>query len=160
MHSLEPEEEDYLFCPSLDWDDVYPEETFGDRLRLFYSQFNSSTRALLDASLFREVAEKSSVTGLEILCKNSIIYKRLTQKHQKIGNEIRWIWPETVNRFEILVPYRQRRGCANGKRLPVPNGIVGSPDSRLSPTQSGSANGRHSPDWCGRMFQLPEYWLK
>jgi hypothetical protein len=104
MPSLEPEEEDYLFCPSLDWDELYTEETFGDRLRLFYSQFNSSTRALLDNSLFREIEQNSIVISLEILCENDIIYKRLSQKHQKIGNEIRWIWPETVTQFEILVP--------------------------------------------------------
>ncbi len=101
MHSLEPEEEDFLFCPSFDWDDLYPEETFGDRLRLFYSQFNSSTRALLDDALFREIESKSTVTSLEILCANPIIHKRLLQKYQKIGNEIRWIWPETVTQFEI-----------------------------------------------------------
>jgi hypothetical protein len=109
MHPLEPEEEDYLFCPFLDWDGLYTEETFGDRLRLFYRQFNSSTRALLDDSLFRETAESGSVcardyskvTGLEILCKNHIIYKRLIQRHQKIANEIRWIWPETVIQFSI-----------------------------------------------------------
>ncbi|WP_373542568.1 hypothetical protein [Chamaesiphon sp.] len=101
MHFLEPEEEDYLFCPALDWDDLYTEETFGDRLRLFYSQFNSSTRALLDDALFREVAQHSLVTGLEILCPNQIVHKRLIQKHQKISNEIRWIWPETVSQFEI-----------------------------------------------------------
>ena len=104
MHFLEPEEEDYLFCPSLDWDDLFTEETFGDRLRLFYNQFNSSTRALLDASLFREIERDSIVIGLEILCKNQIFYKRTIQKYQKIGNEIRWIWPETVAHFEILVP--------------------------------------------------------
>jgi hypothetical protein len=102
MHSLEPEEEDYLFCPSLNWDDLYTEETFGDRLRLFYNQFNSSTRALLDRSLFRESEQNSLVISLEILCKNQIIYKRLSQKHQKISNEIRWIWPETVTQFTIL----------------------------------------------------------
>jgi hypothetical protein len=101
MHSLEPEEEDYLYCPFLDWDGLYTEETFGDRLQLFYAQFNSSTRALLDDSLFRETAEKSIVVGLEILCKNQIIHKRLVQKHQKIANEIRWIWPETVVQFSI-----------------------------------------------------------
>jgi hypothetical protein len=103
MHSLEPEEEDFLFCPSFDWEDLYPEETFGDRLRLFYNQFNSSTRALLDDALFREIESKSIVTSLEILCANQIIYKRLIQKHQKIRNEIRWIWPETVTQFEIGV---------------------------------------------------------
>jgi hypothetical protein len=101
MHSLEPEEEDYLYCPFLDWDGLYTEETFGDRLQLFYSQFNSSTRALLDNSLFRETAENSTVIGLEILCGNQIIYKRLVQKHQKIANEIRWIWPETVRQLAI-----------------------------------------------------------
>ena len=101
MHSIEPEEDDYLFCPSLDWDDLYIEETFGDRLRLFYGQFNSSTRALLDDALFRETKANFAITGLEILCKNNIIHKRLIQKHQKIGNEIRWIWPETVSQFTI-----------------------------------------------------------
>lgn len=101
MNSLEPEEEDYLFCPSLDWDDLYTEETFGDRLRLFYSQFDSSTRALLDDALFRETEETYLVTGLEILCANQIIYKRLIQKHQKISNQIRWIWPETVSQLAI-----------------------------------------------------------
>jgi hypothetical protein len=103
MHSLEPEEEDFLLCPSCDGEDLYPEETFGDRLRLFYNQFNSSTRALLDDALFRETESKSIVTSLEILCANQIIHKRLTQKHQKIRNEIRWIWPETVTQFEIGV---------------------------------------------------------
>ncbi len=121
MHSLEPEEEDYLFCPPFDWDGLYAEETFGDRLQLFYNQFNSSTRALLDDALFRETEENSISIGLEILCKNQIIYKRLIQKHQKIANEIRWIWPETVSQFMI---------------------------------------GIHAPDWCGQVFQLPEYWLK
>jgi hypothetical protein len=101
MHYLEPEEEDYLFCPFLDWDGLYTEETFGDRLQLFYRQFNSSTRALLDHSLFRETAENSISIGLEILCKNQIIYKRLVQKHRKIANEISWIWPETVAQFSI-----------------------------------------------------------
>ena len=104
MHFLEPEEEDYLFCPPLDWDDLFAEETFGDRLRLFYNQFNCSTRALLDTSLFREVERNSIVIGLEILCENQIFYKRTIQKYQKIGNEIRWIWPETVVHLEILVP--------------------------------------------------------
>ena len=101
MHPLEPEEEDYFFCQSFDWDGLYTEETFGDRLRLFYNQFNSSTRALLDDSLFRENKSDSSIIGLEILCKNEIISKRLSQKHQKISNEIRWIWPETVTHFTI-----------------------------------------------------------
>jgi hypothetical protein len=114
MHSLEPEEEDYLFCPSFDWDGLYAEETFGDRLRLFYGQFNSSTRALLDDALFREIETNSIPIGLEILCKNQIIYKRLVQKHQKIGNEIRWIWPETVSQFSILVP----TGSAKGSHSP------------------------------------------
>jgi hypothetical protein len=101
MNSLEPEEEDYLFCRSLALDGLYTEETFGDRLRLFYNQFNSSTRALLDDALFQETEENSAVTSLEILCENQIIYKRLVQKHQKIANEIRWIWPETVVQFSI-----------------------------------------------------------
>jgi hypothetical protein len=101
MHSLEPEEEDFLFCPSIEWDGLYLEETFGDRLRLFYNRFNSSTRALLDDSLFREIESNSIVISLEILCSNQIIHKRLSQKYQKIGNEIRWIWPDTVTQFEI-----------------------------------------------------------
>jgi hypothetical protein len=121
MHYLEPEEEDYYFCLPLDWDGVYKEETFGDRLLLFYEQFNSSTRALLDESLFREVSQSMTVTGLQILCKNEIIHKRLIQKYQKIGNEIRWIWPETLTQFEI---------------------------------------GIQTPDWCGQVFRLQDYWLK
>jgi hypothetical protein len=70
-------------------------------LRLFYSQFNSSTRALLDDALFRETEATSIVTGLEISCANQIIYKRLIQKQLKISNQIRWIWPETVSQFAI-----------------------------------------------------------
>ncbi|WP_309731228.1 hypothetical protein [Chamaesiphon sp. OTE_75_metabat_556] len=116
MHSLEPEEEDFLICPSFEWDDLYPEETFGDRLRLFYSQFNSSTRALLDDALFREVESQSIVTSLEILCANQIIHKRLIQKHLKIRNEIRWIWPETVKQFEIGV--RDPDWCGQVFKLP------------------------------------------
>lgn len=100
MHFLEPEEEDY-FCLPLGWDGVYKEETFGDRLLLFYRQFNSSTRALLDDALFREVIDDGTVTSLQILCKNEIVHKRLAQKHQKIGNELRWIWPESLKQFEI-----------------------------------------------------------
>lgn len=103
MHYLEPEEEDYLYCPFLDWDGLYTEETFGDRLQLFYRQFNGSTRALLSRSLFRETSENSLSIGLEILCKDSIVYKRLIQKHQKIANEISWIWPETVIQFSISI---------------------------------------------------------
>jgi hypothetical protein len=61
------------------------------------------------------------VTGLEILCPNQIIYKRLVQKKQKISNEIRWIWPETVTIFAI---------------------------------------GIHDPEWTGKTFHLPDYWLK
>jgi hypothetical protein len=99
MYPIEPED-DYL-CPPLDWDEFYTEETFGDRLKLFYNQFNSSTRPLLDDSLFRESVQNDLVTGLEILCGSEIIYKRLVQKNQKIGNEIRWIWPETVRQFSI-----------------------------------------------------------
>lgn len=130
MHSLEPEEEDYLFCPFLGWDGLYTEETFGDRLQLFYSQFSSSTRALLDDALFRETEENSIVIGLEILCKNHIIYRRLIQKHQKIANEIRWIWPETVFKFLILVPKRD------------------------------FTTGTYIPDCYSRTFELPYYWLK
>ncbi len=107
MYPIEPED-DYL-CPPLDWDEFYTEETFGDRLKLFYNQFKSNTRPLLDRALFRESVEGASleenrdgvVTGLEILCSSEIIYKRLVQKNQKIGNEIRWIWPDTVTQFKI-----------------------------------------------------------
>lgn len=129
MYPIEPED-DYL-CPPLDWDDFYTEETFGDRLKLFYNQFKSNTRPLLDDSLFRESIDIGDnipsgrtvweehrdgvVTGLEILCGSEIIYKRLVQKNQKIGNEIRWIWPETVTQFKI---------------------------------------GFHNPDWFGQIFQL------
>jgi hypothetical protein len=109
MHPIEPEEEDYLLCPFLDLDGLYTEETFGDRLHLFYRQFNSSTRALLDDALFRETVENSVVTGLEILCKNQIVYKRLIQKHQKIANEIRWIWPETATQFSVWSNFPQIR---------------------------------------------------
>lgn len=104
MHFLEPEEEDY-FCRLLNCDGIYKEETFGDRLLLFYRQFNSSTRVLLDDALFREVADNDTVIGLQILCKNEIVYKRLTQKYQKIANELRWIWPETLTQFEIGIHY-------------------------------------------------------
>jgi hypothetical protein len=109
MYPLEPEEEDYC-CLPIDWDGVYTEETFGDRLRLFYNQFNSSVRALLDDSLFREVEDNGVIKGLEILCGNEIICRRLTQKYQKIGNEIRWIWPETVTKFTIGVATPAWRG--------------------------------------------------
>jgi hypothetical protein len=142
MYPIEPED-DYL-CPPLDWDEFYTEETFGDRLKLFYNQFRSNTRPLLDEALFREsigglvlsevVGGTSAlagsslqenrdgvVTGLEILCGSEIIYKRLVQKNQKIGNEIRWIWPETVTQFRI---------------------------------------GFYNPAWFGRTFQLRDYWLK
>ena len=101
MHPLEPDEDDYLLCSCWGWDGLYPEETFGDRLQLFYQQFNSSTRALLDGAVFRETTEVSIVIGLEILCRNQIIYKRLIQKRQKITNELRWIWPETLVQFSI-----------------------------------------------------------
>ena len=127
MYPIEPED-DYL-CTPLDWDEFYPEDTFGDRLKLFYNQFRSNTRPLLDDSLFRESVGGSPgqenpdgvVTGLEILCNSEIIYKRLVQKNQKIGNEIRWIWPESVTQFTI---------------------------------------GFYNPAWFGRIFQLPDYWLK
>jgi hypothetical protein len=99
MYPIEPED-DYL-CAPLDWDEFYTEETFGDRLKLFYNQFRSNTRPLLDDSLFRESVRDGVVTGLEILCGSEIVYKRLVQKNQKIGNEIRWIWPETVTQFRI-----------------------------------------------------------
>jgi hypothetical protein len=99
MYPLEPEE-DFL-CLPLELDGIFAEETFGDRLRLFYAQFPSSTKALLDEVLFREVEADGVAIGLEIACPNPIIYKRLIQKRQKIGNEIRWIWPETIRQFTI-----------------------------------------------------------
>lgn len=106
MFHLEPEEEDYSYL-SLALDGVYTEETFGDRLKLFYNQFSSSVRALLDESLFREIKKNGKVIGLEILCQNEIIRRRLAQKHQKIANEIRWIWPETVTHFAVWSNFPQ-----------------------------------------------------
>jgi hypothetical protein len=101
-YSFEPEEEDFL--GQLDQEDVYPEETFGDRLRLFYAQFNSATRSLLSDSLFREIQTQHGVLqGLEILCPNEIIQRRLLCKQQKICNEVCWIWPDSMNRVEIWV---------------------------------------------------------
>jgi hypothetical protein len=100
---FEPEEEDFLGQLEQE-EDVYPEETFGDRLRLFYTQFGSSTRSLLSDSLFREIQTAAGVlNGLEILCPNEIIQRRLLNKQQKICNEVRWIWPDSMVRVEIWV---------------------------------------------------------
>ncbi len=101
MNYFESEEEDYL--SQLEQEEIYHEETFGGRLKLFYDQFSTSTKALLSDSLFREVAKNEAVVRLEILCPNEIVYKRLAQKNQKISNEIRWIWPDTMRQFSFLV---------------------------------------------------------
>jgi hypothetical protein len=98
-YSFEPEEDDLLG----QLEEIYLEETFGDRLRLFYRQFSSSTRALLSDSLFREINTSGTITGLEVLCPNEIVQRRLLQKQQKIGNEVRWIWPDSIRRVEIWV---------------------------------------------------------
>jgi hypothetical protein len=101
-HPFEPEEDDFL--GQLDQEDIYLEETFGDRLRLFYTQFSSGTRSLLSDSLFREIQTVDGILqGLEILCPNETVQRRLFQKQQKICNEVRWIWPDSMNRVEILV---------------------------------------------------------
>jgi hypothetical protein len=101
MYPFEPEEDDFL--SQLEQEEVYPEETFGSRLKLFYEQFSTGTRALLSDSLFREVAEDGVIFRLEILCPNEIIYRRLAQKSQKISNEMRWIWPDTMQQFAFLI---------------------------------------------------------
>jgi hypothetical protein len=98
-YSFEPEEDDLLG----QLEEIYLEETFGDRLRLFYRQFSSSTRALLSDALFREIQTQGKISGLEILCPNEIVQRRLLQKQQKICNEVRWIWPDSMMRVEIWV---------------------------------------------------------
>jgi dephospho-CoA kinase len=100
-YPFESEEDDLL--SQLEQEEVYQEETFGSRLRLFYQQFSSGTRALLSDALFREVAENDVIYRLEISCPNAIVYKRLMQKHQKISNEIRWIWPDTMLQVAFLI---------------------------------------------------------
>jgi hypothetical protein len=100
---FDSEEDDVL--GQLDYEEYYPEETFGDRLRLFHEQFNGATRALLGEALFRESPDRA-VQQLEILCPNAIIYRRLVQKRQKIANEIRWIWPETMTEVWIGIHRR------------------------------------------------------
>jgi hypothetical protein len=101
-YPFEPEEENIL--DELDpEEDFYPEETFGDRLRLFYAQFSSGTRSLLSDSLFREIQTGGVLQGLEILCPNEIVQRRLVNKQQKICNEVRWIWPDSINQVEIWV---------------------------------------------------------
>lgn len=101
MNYFESEEEDYL--SQLEQEEIYHEETFGSRLKLFYEQFSTGTKALLSDSLFREVAKNEAVFRLEILCPNKIVYKRLAQKNRKISNEIRWIWPDTMRQFSFLL---------------------------------------------------------
>jgi hypothetical protein len=98
-YSFDPEEDDLLG----QLEEIYPEETFGDRLRLFYRQFSSSTRALLTDSLFREIKAKDNIVGLEILCPNEIVQRRLLQKQLKMSNEARWIWPDSMKRLELWV---------------------------------------------------------
>jgi hypothetical protein len=99
---FDPEEDDFLG----QIEDYYPEETFGDRLQLFYSQFASGTRALLSDSLFREILVRPGIERLEILCPNQTIQRRLIQKRQKITNEVRWIWPETMAEVSLGVKHR------------------------------------------------------
>lgn len=99
-YPFEPEEEDFL--GQLE-QDIYLEETFGDRLRLFYGQFSTGTRSLLSDSLFREIQIGGKLKGLEILCPNPTIQRRLVHKRQKICNEVRWIWPDSMTRVEIWV---------------------------------------------------------
>ena len=99
---FDPEEDDVLG----QIEDCYPEETFGDRLQLFYSQFAAGTRSLLSDSLFRELWVKPGVERLEILCPNQIVQRRLIQKRQKITNEVRWIWPETMVEVSLRVKRR------------------------------------------------------
>lgn len=89
---FDPDEEELL--AQLDCEEYYPEETFGDRLGLFYRQFNGATRTLLGEALFREALAPQGGMRLEILCPSPIIYRRLQPKRQKIVNEVRWIWPE------------------------------------------------------------------
>ena len=98
-YPFEPEEENFFDEP----ENVYPEETFGDRLRLFYAQFSSGTRSLLSDSLFREIQTGGKLQGLEIVCPNATIQRRLLHKQQKICNEVRWIWPDSMTRVEIWV---------------------------------------------------------
>ncbi len=99
---FDPEEDDFLG----QLEDCYPEETFGDRLKLFYNQFASGTRALLSDSLFREVLVRPGVERLEILCPNQIVQRRLIQKRQKMVNEVRWIWPETMIEISLGVKHQ------------------------------------------------------
>lgn len=89
---FDPEEDDFLG----QLEECYPEETFGDRLQLFYNQFSSGTRALFSDSLFRESLIRPGAGRLEILCPNETVHRRLVQKHRKITNEVRWIWPDTM----------------------------------------------------------------
>jgi hypothetical protein len=100
MFPLNPDE-DPFFTP-LDLT-IYPEETFGDRLRLFYQQFNSSGRALFRDALFREVMNREAIVGLEILCPNFTVQRRILQKKNKISISIKWIWPRTMEYFSICV---------------------------------------------------------
>jgi hypothetical protein len=102
-YPFEPEDDDSLSQLEQEQEEIYPEETFGSRLKLFYEQFSTSTKALLSDSLFREVADNEVIFRLEILCPNEIVHRRLTQKSQKISNEMRWIWPESMQQFCLLI---------------------------------------------------------
>ncbi len=97
MYPLNPEEDDYLTPPSLG------EDSFGGRLRVFHDQFDSSIRAILRDCLYREVVNEEGTIVLQILCPNQAVQKRLIQKRQKIGNNIRSIWPNIVNHFALCV---------------------------------------------------------
>ena len=96
MYPLNPEEDDFLVPGH------HQNQSFGERLRQFHNEFDSSIRAILRDCLFREVKEQDTLT-LQILCPNQAVQKRLIQKRQKIGNEIRWIWPENVDQFALCL---------------------------------------------------------
>jgi hypothetical protein len=101
---FDPEEDDFLGQT----EECYPEETFGDRLRLFYNQFSAATRSLLSDSLFRELSLETGLARLEILCPNQTVQRRLLQKRRKILNEVRWIWPETMVEISLGVKRQPR----------------------------------------------------
>ncbi|MBD1834187.1 hypothetical protein H6F74_03345 [Trichocoleus sp. FACHB-90] len=78
------------------------ETTWTGKLRKFHSQFDSSIRAKFRDCLFREIEEGGVVT-FQILCPNEAVQKRLIQKKQKIGNTVRWIWLQKIDRLAICV---------------------------------------------------------
>lgn len=81
------------------------DKSTGRRLRRFHDQFDSSIRAILRDCLFREIEDDDATVTLQILCPNQAVQKRLIQKRQKIGNEIRWIWLGNVDKFALCVEY-------------------------------------------------------